>query len=38
MSEFGLILLTLGAERGLVASDDLVSVIMIVALLSILVS
>lgn len=38
MSEFGLILLTLGAESGLVESSDMVSVVMIVALLSILVS
>ncbi len=38
MSEFWLILLTLGAEQWLVSSGDMISVILIVALLSILVS
>lgn len=38
MSEFGLILMTLGVQSGMIENTDLVSVIMIVALLSILIS
>jgi len=38
MSEFGLILLTLGAEQWFINSPEIVSVILVVALLSILIS